>query len=515
VRAGLVLLVVAVLAGCSGSGAETTTTKPSDDTVPIGTLAKRPNIVFVLTDDLSGNLVPYMPNVRAMMRRGATFTNYYVTDSLCCPSRASIFTGLYPHSTGVVTNSNPDGGLWNFNRLGNPDRTFAVALQEQGYKTALMGKYLNGYEPELPPAKGWNDWAVAGNGGYGAYTYKLNVNGRIHRHGDRRRDYLTEVLSRYAKTYVTRAASADATHQPFLLEIATFAPHSPFVAAPRDQGRFAHLRAPRSPAFDYGDRAGRPRWLDHQPLTRGAVALMDRWFRKRVRAVQAIDRMVGGLQRRIRARGLASDTYFVFSSDNGFHMGEHRLRPGKMTAFDTDIRVPLVIAGPGIRPGMRIDALAENIDLAPTFEELAGQTPSPEVEGRSLVPLLRGHTPPDWRRAVLVEHLGPDRDPSDPDFPRPKSGNPPSYKAMRSRNALYVEYTDGAREYYDTTLDPFQLRNAYTALSPEYRRTLHRQLKALSQCSGGAGCHRADQLLPASSNPRSTPTTFRPSTPRS
>jgi arylsulfatase A-like enzyme len=466
--------------------------------VAIGTLANRPNIVFVLTDDLSRNLVPYMPNVRSMMRRGATFTNYYVTDSLCCPSRTSILTGLYPHSSGVQTNTMPDGGIWKFNREGNPQRTFAVSLQGRGYRTALMGKYLNGYEPDQPVPAGWDDWVVAGNGGYGEYTYRLNVNGELVRHGDRPRDYMTDVLSRHAKRFITNAGSAGAEpQQPFLLEVATFAPHSPYVPAPRDRRRFANLRVPHTPAFDFGHRARRPAWLDRPPLTRGAVQFMDHRFRRRVQAVQAIDRMVGSLQRRIRSLGLASNTYFVFSSDNGFHMGEHRLRPGKMTAFDTDIRVPLVIAGPGIRPGMRIGALTENIDLAPTFEDLAGHTPSPSIEGRSLVPLLQGGTPADWRKAVLVEHLGPDLDPSDPDFPRPNSGNPPSYNAIRLAHSLYVEYADGTREYYETRLDPFQLHNAYAALSTQFRRALHRQVKQLVRCQGGASCHRADRLLPS------------------
>jgi arylsulfatase A-like enzyme len=225
--------------------------------------------------------------------------------------------------------------------------------------------------------------------------------------------------------------------------------------------------------------------------------------------------MIGALQRQVFASGLAANTYFVFSSDNGYHMGEHRLRPGKQTAFDTDIRVPLVITGPGIRPGMRIDALAENVDLAPTFEALAGRAPRPAIEGRSLVPLLQGRRPADWRRAVLVEHAGPDVDPVDPDFQLPVAGNPPSYSAIRLEHELYVEYVDGEREYYDIADDPFEMRNLYTDLSPARRQELHRALRQLVSCHGGAACHRADQLLPPASNPRSTPVTFRPSASRS
>jgi arylsulfatase A-like enzyme len=186
-----------------------------------------------------------------------------------------------------------------------------------------------------------------------------------------------------------------------------------------------------------------------------------------------------------------------------------------MTAYDSDVRVPLVIVGPGIRPGMRIDALAENIDLAPTFEELGGHTPSPAVEGRSLVPLLEGRQPEAWRRAVLVEHHGPDRNPADPDYPEPDSGNPPSYNAIRLDDALYVEYVNGEREYYDLTTDPYQLRNAHARLGPLRRAELHRWVAQFARCRGAASCHRADQLLPPPSNARSTATTFRPITSRS
>jgi arylsulfatase A-like enzyme len=491
--------------------------------VPIGTVAARPNIVFVLADDLSTNLVRYMPAVRALAHHGATFTNYYVTDSLCCPSRTSIFTGLLPHDSGVFTNSGRNGGYGAFDRHRDGARTFAVALQRSGYRTGLMGKYLNGYKPGFRAHTaspyvplGWNAWDVTGNG-YAEYRYSLNENHRLVHFGTGPSSYLTNVLSRLSDRFVVESgAQVAAKRQPFALEVATFAPHEPYVYAGRDAHRFTHLHAPHTPAFGENDVQGNPRWLDEPPLTRRAVYMIDRDFRRRVRAVQSIDRMVASLERRIAAEGLTGSTYFVFSSDNGYHMGEHRLRPGKMTAFDTDIRVPLIIAGPGIRPGMRVDALADNVDLAPTFEQLAGHTVSPSIDGRSLVPLLEGRRPTGWRRAVLVEHRGPDIDVNDPDYPKPESGNPPSYEAMRLDQALYVEYADGEHEYYDIASDPYELRNAYSDLGPVMRATLHRELMRLSHCHGAGECHLADQLLPyASSTPRRTQTTLRPITPRS
>jgi arylsulfatase A-like enzyme len=368
----------------------------------------------------------------------------------------------------------------------------------------MMGKYLNGYEPDLRlqssrrayVPKGWDDWAVAGSA-YRNFNYFLNENHHVVHYGRRTSAYLTDVLARHGQEFIARAAKpVGRAREPFALEVATFAPHFPYVPAPRDRHRFNGLRAPRTPAFGHDDSAGNPPWLDLPPLSRTAIADIDRDFRRRVRSVQAVDRMVGALQRQVFAAGLAANTYFVFSSDNGYHMGEHRLRPGKQTAFDTDIRVPLVISGPGIRPGMRIDSLAENIDLAPTFEALAGRAPRPEIEGRSLVPLLQGRQPADWRRAVLVEHAGPDSTPDDPDFQLPVAGNPPTYSAIRLEHELYVEYVDGEHEYYDTAQDPFEMRNAYAQLAPARRRGLHRALEQLVGCHGGAACHRADQLLP-------------------
>jgi N-acetylglucosamine-6-sulfatase len=462
-----------------------------------------PNIVFVLTDDLSWNLVRYMPHVLAMEHAGATFSKYFVTDSLCCPSRTSIMTGLLPHDSGVYSNTGAVGGFTAFLRHDDEYRTFAVRLQHQGYRTAMMGKYLNGYEPGyrldtglyIPP--GWNDWDVAGNG-YHEYNYTLNQNRHLVHYGRAPKAYLTDVLAGLASSQLSRwtghtgGSGASARRHPFMLEIATFAPHGPFVAARSDMHRFDNIEAPRTPAFNQSDTIGNPPWLNLPPLSLRVIAAMDRAFRQRVRAVQAVDRMIGLLRQQLVTDGLADNTYFVFSSDNGLHMGEHRLKTGKMTAFDTDIKVPLIIDGPGIKPGTSISALADNIDLAPTFEQLAGLKPSAATDGRSLVTLLDGHLPAKWRTAVLVEHRGPNLDPDDPDYQAKDAGNPPSYEAIRFANAVYVEYVDGEREYYDIATDSNELRNIYTALSPQRRTALHDQLTALKACHGAAACQRAD-----------------------
>jgi arylsulfatase A-like enzyme len=447
----------------------------------------------VLTDDLAWNLVRYMPHVQQMRRQGMTFTRYFVTDSLCCPSRSSIFTGMFPHDTGVFTNNGPDGGYGVFHARHEERRTFAYSLHASGYRTALMGKYLNGYEPasseggRVPP--GWDEWDVAGNG-YPEFGYTLNQDGRLVHYGHRPRAYLTDVLARRGVRFVDHAA---AQRRPFLLELATFAPHGPYVPAPRDARSFPGLRAPRDPAFGVANVAP-PAWLaNYAPLTRPQVRAIDRDFRRRVQSVQAVDRMIGRVEAELRRRGLARNTYIVFSSDNGLHMGEHRLLPGKLTAFDTDIRVPLIVIGPGVPHGRQVDKLAQNTDLAPTFLELAGRPVPPAIDGRSLVPLLRGRTVRGWRHAVLIEHRGPEVTPGDPDLPVQGAGNPTAYEAVRTGTRLYVGYADGERELYDLRSDPWEIDNlaGQASASASGPLALARTLSAMQSCHTGAACWRA------------------------
>jgi N-acetylglucosamine-6-sulfatase len=453
----------------------------------------QPNVVFVLTDDLTSDLLPYMPNVRRLQRDGTTFTNYFVTDSLCCPSRASILTGAYPHDTGIFRNTGADGGFLAFRARGLEQDTYATNLQSVGYRTALMGKYLNQYAPSrfrtalggpyVPP--GWSDWTVAGNG-YDGFNYRLTRNVGVVRHGFRAKDYLTNVLARQGLDFVDESIAEGA---PFMLNLWTFAPHAPAIPAPRDRHRFNGLTAPRDAAFDEADMSDKPPWLrNHAPLGPDQVARIDATFRDRVRSVQAVDRMIGRLRRRLRALGVARNTYIVFSSDNGFHLGQHRLTPGKLTAYDTDVRVPLIVTGPGVAGGRTVDAMTENTDLCPP----------PRADGHSLVPLLHpasdDATASSWRDAVLIEHHGNVVGAGDPDLPPAGSGNPPSYEALRSKDTLYVEYADGERELYDLASDPFELDNLAGRASPERLAQLSGQLAAMASCHGPAQCWAAGHL---------------------
>lgn len=296
-RTGPVLAAAALLLGttagaCAGPGSE------SDGG------AGRTNVVFVLTDDLSANLVQYMPNVRALAADGTTFSQYTVTDSLCCPSRSSILTGRYPHNTGVFTNSGDDGGFHVFQQEQERD-TFATTLHDQGYRTAMMGKYLNGYQPQEHGVRpGWTEWDVAG-GGYNEYDYNLNENGTVKHYGKAPEDYLTTVIEGKATSFITASAAAG---EPFLLEVSTFTPHGPYTPAPQDEQAFPGLTTPRGPSFDRLPTDA-PAWLaGRKPLTARQITMTDTAYRKRAQSVLSIDRMIGHLRQTLEQAGVADRT---------------------------------------------------------------------------------------------------------------------------------------------------------------------------------------------------------------
>jgi len=477
-------------------------TTPAHSHAP-GARSRRPNIVFVLTDDLSRDLVPFMPQVQAMKEHGLSFDNYFVSDSLCCPSRASIFTGNFPHDTHVLGNTLPAGGFAKFYRRGEQHVAFNLTLHHAGYATAMMGKYLNGYlEPGYDQARasyvppGWTEWDVAG-WGYPEFNYPMNIDGTVHYFGDKPRDYLTNVLARRGVDFIDREARA---HRPFFLELATFAPHYPYTPAPRDARDFPGLLAPQPPNFDVLP-TNPPRWLaGHPPLSAKKLTTINTAFRKRAQSVQAVDRMISRVDHALAVNHVARDTYVVFSSDNGLHTGEYRLTPGKLTAFDTDIRVPLVVAGPGVPVDSRTGLFAENIDLAKTFDAIAQAKPHPD-DGVSLLPVWHGKKPRNWQDAALIEHSGPTTNPRDPDFQNYDSANPTSYEAIRTKQFLYVEYRNGQREFYNLRTDPYELHNVADRLTAGQRATLHSELIRLENCHTSAACQAGARLPQLADSP--------------
>jgi N-acetylglucosamine-6-sulfatase len=228
-----------------------------------------------------------------------------------------------------------------------------------------------------------------------------------------------------------------------------------------------------------------------QPLTPAQQAHITSAYRNRVEAVLSVDDMIGQIERQLRATGVAKDTYLVFSSDNGYHMGEYRLEPGKQTAFDPDINVPLIVSGPHVPAGRTVTQLASNIDLAATFEALAGLKIRKTIDGHSLAALWHGKQPAGWRQAILIEHHGSDDLPGDPDAQTSAQADPPSYEAVRTENALYVMYANGDQEYYDTATDPLELDNIASKGVP---LELVKALVALENCHSGVACWAAAHL---------------------
>ena len=321
--------------------------------------------------------------------------------------------------------------------------------------------------------------------GYPEFNYTLNQNGTLQHYGHKPSDYLTDVIARDGVQFINHAAKSD---KPFFLELATFAPHSPYTPAPQDANDFPGLKAPRPPSFDVLPTHA-PLWLaGHPRLTRRQIAKINPAFRRRAQAVQAVDRMIGTIEETLAADGIARDTYLIFSSDNGLHTGEYRLMPGKLTAFDTDIHVPLVVVGPGVPAGQTTPAMAENIDLAKTFAAIGGTTI--RSDGHSLLGVMHGHGLAGWRNAVLVEHHGGRMSVLDPDFQQPPSGNPTTYEAMRTPHFLYVEYADGEREFYDLRNDPFELHNLAGELTPPSSRDSTPSSPGSSAATEGSGAGR-------------------------
>lgn len=466
--------------------------------------AAKPNVIFLLLDDLERVDFSKFPNInRELVRGGANLSNNFVTDSLCCPSRATILRSQYVHNHGVLHNKLPEGGFSAFQSKGNERSNLATWLKAAGYRTGLVGKYFNGYRDAQHVPAGWDNWVVPFSAGfYKGFNYDLSENGQARHYGDAPNDYITDVFSRKATTFISTSGN-----KPFFLYLSTAAPHTPATPAPRHANAFPGASAPRTPSWDQADMSSYPSWLrDKNSLRPLQIEKIDTLYRKRMQSMLAVDDMVGNIMKTLRAQGKADNTYFVFTSDNGHHLGQHRLGPGKKTVFEEDIHVPAYVAGPGIRAGSRVDALTANVDWAPTITQWAGATLPAFADGRSLVPLLGGQSP-QWRNYLLIDHHKPDvvsaaaEDPDDNDQlfeietaegnRMPFKPDPPTYFAVRSKTAVYTEYSNGDREFYDLVKDPHQLRNTANA-NPAQMRTLANELRGLRGCKAAA-CRQNEQ----------------------
>jgi N-acetylglucosamine-6-sulfatase len=419
--------------------------------------ASHPDLVLILTDDQRWDTLWAMPQVQSLLvQHGVTFTNAFVVNSLCCPSRASILTGRYSHSTGVYGNSGTYGGFHSFK-----DRwTIATRLQRAGYRTALFGKYLNEYDSLYVPP-GWSRWAAFTNAPSGGayYDYDLNVGGtRVH-FGHAPTDYSTDVLASYADSFI-RGTRPD---QPLFLYLSLKAPHVPTTPAPKYDGAFDGLEPYRPPNYNESDVSDKPRWVRHLQLwTPEREKSIDELREDQYETLLSVDDAVQTIVAALTDTGRLSNTMIVFMSDNGWSLGEHRWG-NKKVAYEESIRVPMIVRYDPLTGTPRTDDhQVLNIDLAPTFGDVSGLNFA--GDGVSLLPVIASPDPGAWRTDFLIEHLSDGLQVDDSPI------NVPTYCAVRSEGFVYVVYETGEEELYDLTLDPFELQNVAT--DPGYASVL-------------------------------------------
>lgn len=436
----------------------------------------RPTIVFILIDDLRHDVFsltdhPFIetPHIDALARRGAVFTNAFVTTSLCSPARATFLTGQYMHRHRVIDNGTPipDGTV-----------TFPQILQQAGYETAFVGKWHMGGSSDAP-RPGFNHWvSFRGQGTYRPEGQHLNVDGRQ----VPRRKYITDELTNYALRWLD-GRSAD---QPFMLYLSHKGVHGLYEPAPRhrDLYRDASWTPPESMADSEQNKRGKPMWVQDQrnswhgveyPYHGGSGQTIGEMYRHYCEMILSIDESVGRVTEKLRSAGLDRDTLVVFTSDGGHLWGEHGLID-KRCAYEPSIRIPMIATYPAVVPaGTRIDAITANIDIAPTFLELAGVEPPQSMDGRSLRGILSGEDPPDdWREELLYEYYW------EWSFPQT-----PTMFALRGPRYKLIQYHGiwDRDELYDLQRDPQETRNLID--DPEHRdrvaqmrARLHQQLQA-------------------------------------
>ena len=500
-----VAVVAVLLAGAhwTGVAAPLAALGPSETTdAPL-----KPNVVLIVADDLDKKLMRWMPQTRRLVGdQGARFDRYYVEQSTCCTSRASILSGQYTHNHGVRGNHYPAGGFFRWHD-GRESTALPTWLESGGYSSALLGKYLNEYPYPagyngtdvektaftkfVPP--GWQSWfSPVGGKPYRQSDTIMNVNGAVDTAP--RPEFLEELMGDRLLDLVDGLDGMNLRGGGRFLYYSSYAPHAPYAAPERFDSAFRDVRYPRTPSFDeadvsdkYGLSGVRAR------LTAEKADTIDETFRQRIRSVQVLDATVGALVRRLEAQGTLDDTYIVFTSDNGYNMGEHRLDIAKYNQFEETVSVPLLVRGPGIAPGTRITELTGNIDLAPTIGEMTGVSVPGWVDGLSLLPLLTGPGATLPREHLLLSRglipLEKQVLSTIEEFPEtvvesPRHARLSDFNAVVTKRWKLVDYINSDHEeLYDLRNDPYELTNLMVGgwqslqLLPPWQRELVRDLR--------------------------------------
>jgi N-acetylglucosamine-6-sulfatase len=430
---------------------------------------KRPNVVLINTDDMNvSDLIVMRKTLSLLGVHGTTFRNSYVSYPLCCPSRATQLTGQYAHNHGVVTDQH-------FTDL-DSSNTLAVWLKRAKYRTAMVGKYLNGYGVlnfrEIPP--GWKQWyALTGGTEQKRYGFKLNENGKVHNYPRKPANYIDYVLGAKVNGLLKEWAPSP---KPFFLYYNPNNPHgekgTPIWStrdpepAPQYLGRFGDIQAPRYPNFDEPNVSDKPKQIRGIPrLSDRDIADIDRRYRGRLESLLSVDDEIKKIVGLVRKYGDKRKTFFIFTSDNGLELGAHRIE-FKDYLYEEGERVPLIIRGPGVPQNTTRDQLVANIDLAPTIVSLAKATPGRVMDGINLLPLTRDPAV-STDRSILFESVDLD------------------IYGVRRGPWSYNRYSDGEDELYNLDSDPYQLTNvADDDGLASLKASLAADLARLRTCSG-------------------------------
>ena len=430
---------------------------------------KRPNVVLINTDDMNVSDMFVMRHTLALLgARGTTFRNSYVSYPLCCPSRATQLTGQYAHNHGVLTDQR-------FTDLDSAN-TLAVWLKRAKYRTAMVGKYLNGYgavDPrQVPP--GWKQWfGLTGGTEQKRYGFKLNENGKVHNYPRKPANYIDYVLGAKVNGLVKAWAPSP---KPFFLYYNPNNPHgekgTPVWStrdpepAPRYLGRFGDIPAPQSPNFDEANVSDKPKQIRDIPrLSDQDEADIDRRYRGRLESLLSVDDEVKSIVNLVRKYGDKRKTFFIFTSDNGLELGAHRIE-FKDYLYEEGERVPLVIRGPGVPQNTTRDQLVANIDLAPTIAAITKARPGRVMDGIDLLPLIRDPNVAN-NRSILFESVDQD------------------IYGVRRGPWSYNLYSNGDEELYNLDDDPYQLTSVDSDPGlASMKASLKADLERLRTCSG-------------------------------
>ena len=428
--------------------------------------AERTNVVLILADDMNDYDLDYMPLTRQLLgAQGTEFTDFLSPHPLCCPARAELLTGQYAHNNGVHDN----GGEYGQRGLRDGANNVGRWLRKAGYRTAIVGKFLNGFGPAMTRSlPGWNVFNIATRCVLCSHGTTYWNDGRPITSDQYTTNYVRDRTVDYIRRFSGRGF-------PFFIHANVVAPHNmkpgrdvralgPPIPAPRDSGTMTHIPAPfvDKPSFNEGDVSDKPSHWQRAFVDRSTMVSQ---FHRRIESLQAVDRMVRAIVRALSATGQLDNTAIIFTSDNGYLLGEHRLDK-KNFPYEEDIQAPLLVRGPGVPAGASVEETMSLVDIPATIAEFAGATPERMQDGRSMLPVIAGAL--GYETSLIQAG---------------SAAGPWSWRGVRDGNWTYVEHVSGERELYDRTSDPFQLENVY-GTKPVVEVRLQAELERLKTCAG-------------------------------